>query len=160
MNHPKHSTPMRCFRVLLLLSVVLPVTLPAATAPAPIPLWPGTPPDETKPLPPEADQFKSPPDPLIAGRPIIRLGNVSTPTITIYRPDPAKDTGAAVVVCPGGGYYILAMDLEGTEVCEWLNTLGVTAVLLKYRVPGREGREHYANVMRQRCRMCSVRWVW
>lgn len=112
-----------------------------------MPLWPGTPPDEVKPLPPEADEFKSPPDPLIAGRPIIRLGNVSTPTITIYRPDPAKDTGATVVVCPGGGYYILALDLEGTEVCEWLNSLGVTAVLLKYRVPGREGRERYAAAL-------------
>ena len=118
-----------------------------AAEPAPIPLWPGTPPDETKSLPPEADQFKSPPDPLIAGRPIIRLGNVSTPTITIYRPDPAKDTGAAVVVCPGGGYYILAMDLEGTEVCAWLNSIGVTGVLLKYRVPGREGRERHAAAL-------------
>ncbi len=113
---------------------------------APIPLWPGTAPDETKPLPPEADTTK-PTDKLIAGRRIIKLGNVSTPTITIYRPDPAKDTGATVVVCPGGGYYILAMDLEGTEVCEWLNSIGVTGVLLKYRVPGREGRERYAAAL-------------
>jgi acetyl esterase/lipase len=131
----------------LLVWFFLPVVLALAAEPAPIPLWPGTPPDETKPLPPEADQFKSPPDPLIAGRPIIRLGNVSTPTITIYRPDPAKDTGATVVVCPGGGYYILALDLEGTEVCAWLNSIGVTGVLLKYRVPGRDGREHYAAAL-------------
>ncbi len=123
---------------------LLPAVLAAAPAPAPIPLWPGTPPDETKPLPPEADEFVPGKDPLIAGRPIIRLGNVSTPTITIYRPDPAKDTGAAVVVCPGGGYHILALDLEGTEVCTWLNSIGVTGVLLKYRVPAREGRERYA----------------
>jgi acetyl esterase/lipase len=73
-------------------------------------------------------------DNLIAGRPIIRLGNVATPTITLYQPT-AKNTGAAVVVFPGGAYRILAIDLEGTEVCDWLNSIGVTCVLLKYRVP-------------------------
>lgn len=100
------------------------------------PLWPGSVPGETGKLPPEADVNK-PTDPLIAGRAIIKLGNVSTPTMTIYAPDPAKKTGATVLVCPGGGYSILAIDLEGTEVCEWLNSIGVTAVLLKYRVPVR-----------------------
>jgi acetyl esterase/lipase len=138
---------MRLSQGLLLLVLLMPAVARAAETPVAIPLWPGTPPDESKQLPPEADEFKSPPDPLIAGRPIIRLGNVSTPTITVYRPDPVKDTGAAVVVFPGGGYYILAMDLEGTEVCEWLNSLGVTAVLLKYRVPGREGRPRYAAAL-------------
>jgi acetyl esterase/lipase len=119
----------------------------ALAAPSvPIPLWPGVVPGEKKILPAEADLNK-PTDPLIAGRPIIRLGNISTPTLTIYRPDPAKDTGAAVVVCPGGGYFILAMDLEGTEVCAWLNSIGVTGVLLKYRVPGRPGRERYAAAL-------------
>jgi acetyl esterase/lipase len=117
-----------------------------AAEPAPIPLWPGVAPDEPKPLPPEADMTK-PTDPLIAGRRIIKLGNVSTPTITIYRPDPAKDTGATVVVCPGGGYHILALDLEGTEVCTWLNSIGVTGVLLKYRVPARPGQERYAAAL-------------
>jgi acetyl esterase/lipase len=73
-------------------------------------------------------------DPLIAGKPIVRLGNVSNPTITLYSPS-GKNTGAAVVVFPGGGYHILAIDLEGTEVCDWLNSIGVTCVLLKYRVP-------------------------
>ena len=57
----------------------------------------------------------------------------------MFRPDPAKDTGAAVVICPGGGYYILAWDLEGEEVAAWLNSIGVTGVVLKYRVPRREG---------------------
>ena len=137
---------MKSFRLRPLL-FLLPVSLALAAEPAAIPLWPGPPPGETKALPPEADEFKGGTDPLIAGRPIIRLGNVSTPTITIYRPDPAKDTGASVIVCPGGGYYILALDLEGTEVCAWLNSLGVTGVLLKYRVPGREGRERYAAAL-------------
>lgn len=73
-------------------------------------------------------------DDLIAGKPLIRLGNVSTPTLTIYAPR-GTNTGAAVVVFPGGGYHILAIDLEGTEVCEWLNSVGTTCVLVKYRVP-------------------------
>ena len=73
-------------------------------------------------------------DNLIAGKPLIRLGNVSAPTLTLYTPKKAN-TGAAVVVFPGGGYHILAIDLEGTEVCDWLNSAGITCVLLKYRVP-------------------------
>src|ERR1700684_3431942 len=73
-------------------------------------------------------------DHLVAGKPVIRIGNVSTPTLTLYTPT-GKSTGAAVVVFPGGAYRILAIDLEGTEVCEWLNSIGVTCVLLKYRVP-------------------------
>jgi acetyl esterase/lipase len=75
-------------------------------------------------------------DNLIAGRPVVRLGNVSVPTLTLY---PAKAAASgfvpAVVVFPGGGYNILAIDLEGTEVCEWLNSAGIACALLKYRVP-------------------------
>ena len=71
---------------------------------------------------------------MMAGRPYIRLTNVSTPTITVF-PAKGKNTGAAVVVFPGGAYQILSMDLEGTEVCDWLNQIGVNCVLLKYRVP-------------------------
>jgi acetyl esterase/lipase len=78
-----------------------------------------------------------------AGEAVLRISNVSEPTITLY-PSPADiASGAAMIVCPGGGYNILAYDLEGDEVCEWLNSLGITAVLLKYRVPGREGRLRY-----------------
>ncbi|HEX3660563.1 MAG TPA: alpha/beta hydrolase [Acidobacteriaceae bacterium] len=73
--------------------------------------------------------------PLIAGQRVIRLGNVTEPTITLYKAPAAKNTHAAVVVFPGGGYSILAIDLEGTEVCQWLNRIGVNCVLLKYRVP-------------------------
>jgi len=71
---------------------------------------------------------------LVAGKPVIRLGNVSKPTITLYTPKD-NSSGAAVVVFPGGAYRILAIDLEGTEVCDWLTSIGVTCVLLKYRVP-------------------------
>ena len=73
-------------------------------------------------------------DHVVAGRPVYRVGNVSRPTLTLY-PAKANSTGAAVVVFPGGGYRILAIDLEGTEVCDWLNSIDVTCVLLKYRVP-------------------------
>jgi acetyl esterase/lipase len=72
---------------------------------------------------------------LVGGRPVIRLTDVSNPTLTVSWPDPAKANRTAVVVLPGGGYRILAMDLEGTEICQYLNSIGVTAILLKYRVP-------------------------
>lgn len=80
----------------------------------------------------------------IGGEPVLRMTDVSEPTITIYRAPDEVASGAAMVVCPGGGYNILAYDLEGTEICERLNNIGVTAVLLKYRVPRREGREKHA----------------
>jgi len=72
---------------------------------------------------------------LVGGRPWVQVGHVSRPTITVYAPK-GKNSGAAVVVFPGGGYWILAIDLEGTEVCDWLTSKGITCVLLKYRVPG------------------------
>jgi acetyl esterase/lipase len=98
-----------------------------------LPLWPGVAPGAPANLPPEVDTT-TPKEALIAGRPIIRLGNVSRPTLTVYSPK-GKNTGAAVVVFPGGAYRILAIDLEGTEVCDWLNSDGITCLLLKYRVP-------------------------
>jgi len=72
---------------------------------------------------------------LVAGKPWIAVRNVSRPTMTVYSPE-GNNTGTAVVVFPGGGYNILAIDLEGTEVCDWLTSKGITCVLLKYRVPG------------------------
>lgn len=97
-------------------------------------IWPGKPPGRQAAQGEEADQSK-PKTQLVAGKEVIRLGNVSTPMLTIYSPPEGKNTGAAVVVCPGGGYHILAYDLEGTEVCQWLQSIGVTGILLKYRVP-------------------------
>lgn len=70
-----------------------------------------------------------------AGRTITKVTNVTDPTITIVRPKGAAEATPAVVICPGGGYGILAWDLEGTEIAEWLNSLGVTGIVLKYRVP-------------------------
>jgi acetyl esterase/lipase len=127
-----------------LLVLFLTVTTAAATAFAadPIPLWPNGAPGEKGDIGEERDMSK-PGEGLVNGKTVIRLGNVSVPTITLYRPPAEKDTGAAVVVCPGGGYSILAYDLEGSEVCDWLNSVGVTGVLLKYRVPARKGLEKH-----------------
>ena len=114
----------------------------ADTVSEPIKLWKGIAPGDKGDLGVEHDSTKPGPD----GKPsdgIIRLANVSEPTITIYSPDKKKNTGAAVVVCPGGGYTILALDLEGSEVCKWLNSIGVTGILLKYRVPARPGQANY-----------------
>ena len=110
---------------------------PAVWRPAPgqtqIPLWPGTPPDmKAMPGPEYAISRK---EHLIAGKPWLAVANVSQPTLTVYAPQ-GKNTGSAVVVFPGGGFEVLAMDLEGTEICDWLTSRGVTCVLLKYRVPG------------------------
>lgn len=97
-----------------------------------IPLWPaGKMPD---PLPNSKPESIAISDNLIAGKPITDVFDVTQPTITIYPPK-INNTGAAVVVFPGGGFHGLAIDLEGTEICEWLASQGITGILLKYRVP-------------------------
>ena len=96
---------------------------------AQVPIWPGTVPDA---IPNPKPESVGPP----AGREWWpRANDVSRPTMTVYAPKD-RNTGVAVVVFPGGGYQFLAMDLEGTEICDWLTTRGITCVLLKYRVPG------------------------
>ena len=121
----------------LLLTLLLTVRVTADREPDTIlNLWPDQAPGVAMDVDEEKD-FTKPTDRLIAGRRIIKLGNVSNPQIHIFRPDPTKSNGASVVIAPGGGFSILAWDLEGTEVAEWLNTLGVTGIVLKYRVPTR-----------------------
>lgn len=127
----------------------------AFAGPVVLNLWPDKPPGNEPELPPEADLTK-PEDRLIAGRRIIKLGNVSTPQIAVFKPDPSLDTGAAVVICPGGGHHILAYDLEGTEVAEWLNTLGVTGIVLKYRVPFRNPDRRYEAAVQDAQRAMSL----
>jgi acetyl esterase/lipase len=114
-----------------------------AAGPPAEPIWPKGVPNDPGVAGEEMNMTK-PGDRAVAGRAVVRMGNVNTPTITVYRPPKEKDTGAAVVVFPGGGYSIVAVDLEGVEVCEWLNSIGVTGVLLKYRVPARPGRPRWA----------------
>lgn len=97
-----------------------------------VPIWPGAAPDAAQVTGPESSTTREH-DHLVAGKPWTYLERVSRPTMTVYSPA-GKNTGAAVVVFPGGGYQILAIDLEGTEVCDWLTGKGITCVLLKYRV--------------------------
>ncbi|MDR2388215.1 MAG: alpha/beta hydrolase [Tannerellaceae bacterium] len=106
---------------------------------SPILLFPGNAPGETTQLMESADRDGG----NTGGESVLRIMNVSEPTITYYPAPRETANGAAVIVCPGGGYNLLAYDLEGDEVCEWLNELGITAVLLKYRVPRRKGREKH-----------------
>ena len=92
----------------------------------------------------------------VGGASVLRLSGVSDPTITIYPASDEVATGAAIVVCPGGGYEILAYDLEGDEICQWLNEIGVTAVLLKYRVPRRTGLEKHTAPLQDVQRAISL----
>ncbi|MGA1992180.1 MAG: alpha/beta hydrolase [Bryobacteraceae bacterium] len=98
-----------------------------------MPIWPGAAPDPQPVAGPEAAE-SSGKDDLVAGRQVVAVSNVTRPTMTVYLPK-GQNTGAAVVVFPGGGYQILAIDLEGTEVCDWLTSKGIACVVLKYRVP-------------------------
>jgi acetyl esterase/lipase len=100
-------------------------------------IWPGAAPDARLVPGPE---YAEPGNTLVAGKPYLLVKNVETPTMTVYSPTVTTNTGVAMVVFPGGGYQVLAIDLEGTEICDWLTSRGITAVLLKYRVPvKREG---------------------
>jgi acetyl esterase/lipase len=97
-----------------------------------LPIWPGAAPDPQPVAGPEVASTSGK-EWLVAGRPAVSVNNVTKPTMTVYPPK-GKNTGAAVVVFPGGGYQGLVMDFEGTEVCDWLTPKGITCVLLKYRV--------------------------
>jgi acetyl esterase/lipase len=125
----------------LLLLFAAPCAAQTAWSPSPghtqVPIWPGVVPNAQPVDGPEAsgtvvDAVGSPK--LVAGRPWIYVDRVAQPTMTVYPPK-GDNTGVAVVVFPGGGYNVLAIDLEGTEVCDWLTSRGITCVLLKYRVP-------------------------
>ena len=120
---------------------------PASWQPSPghtqVPIWPGAVPDAQPIARAEVAEITGK-EFLVAGRPAVGVSNVSQPTMTVYSPQ-GKNTGVAVVVFPGGGYKTLAIDLEGTEVCDWLTPKGITCVLLKYRVPGNQGYPNTAS---------------
>jgi acetyl esterase/lipase len=119
------------FRLALSLTLAVALTAIAADGPSTtvMDLFPGPVPGETAPIGDEQVKKK--------GEAITSITNVSKPTLTINRPSPEKNTGVAVLVFPGGGYTNLAWEHEGTMVSEWLNSIGVTSVILKYRVPRR-----------------------
>jgi acetyl esterase/lipase len=98
-----------------------------------IKLFPEGVPEKAMHLQEKADREGKP----VAGEPVLRITDVDEPTVTVFNASEEVANGAAVIVCPGGAYNWLAYDLEGEEVCIWLSELGITAFLLKYRVPRR-----------------------
>jgi acetyl esterase/lipase len=102
-------------------------------------IWPDTPPDESGNI--GEEKFRMSPKldrkQVEVTEQTRLITNVTEPTLTIYRPAKGKDTGTAVLICPGGGYWDLYWQLEGEEVAAWLNSIGVTGIILKYRVPRR-----------------------
>ncbi len=119
------------------LSLVWPVA--AADNPMVIEVWPGTVPDETGTIGPERLRMSPKLDRrhVEVTEPTTMVTDVSKPTITIYRPTREKHIRTAMLICPGGGYWNLYWQLEGEEVAVWLNSIGVTGIILKYRVPRR-----------------------
>ena len=114
------------------LALALGAAAPAAEKPLVIDVWPGKAPGDKTEIGEEKVTESKPGE-----FPVKRLTNVSHPTLTVFKPAKEVDTGAAVVIAPGGGYAILAWDLEGEEVAQWLTSIGVTGIVLKYRVPRR-----------------------
>ena len=105
-------------------------------------VWPGATPDDAG-IPGQEkfrdDIVKNGKPYEVGGRPTKWLTNVTTPTLSIYRAPRGKDTGVSMLICPGGGYHNLGWDVEGEEVAVWLNSLGITGIILKYRCPRRPG---------------------
>lgn len=126
-------------RVILLLLCMIHIFSPSMSQEQTIKLFPEGIPGETTPM----EEKESREGNRVAKETVLRITDVSEPTITIYEAPEELASGSAIVVCPGGGYNLLAYDLEGDEVCLWLNELGITAILLKYRVPRREGKEKH-----------------
>ena len=111
-----------------MLALTLWVSPGRAAEPLVVDLWPGKPPGENGAIGEEKMSGT------VGSR---QLTNVSKPTLTIYRPEKDKDTGAAVIIAPGGAFRFLAWDHEGENVARWFNSIGVTGIILKYRVPRR-----------------------
>jgi acetyl esterase/lipase len=127
--------------------------VPIALWPAGLPALPGAP---AKFSPGPEQDMTTAKDNLVAGKSVTRTGNVTEPSVTFYPAPQQNNSGAAVVVFPGGGYRILAFDLEGTEVCSWLNSIGVNAALLKYRVPEPPGIPRYAAPLQDAQRAVGI----
>ncbi|MBN2313907.1 MAG: alpha/beta hydrolase [Sedimentisphaerales bacterium] len=110
-----------------------------AEPPLVVAVWPGTAPDEIGNIGKEKVRMspKSNRKRVEVTEPTKLVTNVTQPTLAIYRPVKEKETGTAVLICPGGGYWDLYWQLEGEEVAAWLNSIGVTGIILKYRVPRR-----------------------
>lgn len=131
------------------------ILLTKSKEPFTVNIWPGEAPGEIEKLPPEEDRTKDD-DKRVAGERLMRIGNVSTPQMEVFKPDPAIDNGTCVIIAPGGGHHILAYDLEGTEIAKWLNTLGITGIVLKYRVPARNPEKRWKAAVQDAQRTVSL----
>jgi acetyl esterase/lipase len=136
---------MRSFGLLAALWMLVSVVPARAAADAPqtLNVWPGKAPGDSSKIGKEEWQGK-------------KVTNVTEPTLAIYRPAKDKDTGVAVIVCPGGGYKQLMMSYEGEDVAQWLTTLGVTGIVLKYRVPAPPDVPHHLPALQDAQRSISV----
>jgi acetyl esterase/lipase len=138
------------FLLPLVAALCLAAALPAADGPTVVDVWPGKAPDE----PGGIGAEKVVPSPKLERKKVEvtestrMITNVTHPTLTVYRAPKEKDTGTAAIVCPGGGYWNLYWELEGEEVAAWLNSIGVTGIVLKYRVPRRPGEVEADPAMR------------
>ncbi len=115
-------------------------------------VWPNKAPGENKDIGPEKIEPSNPKD----SSPTIRLSNISSPTLTVYKPIEGKSNGVSIIICPGGGHRILAWDKEGTEVAEWLSSIGFTSFVLKYRVPARDESKRYFAAVQDAQRSVSL----
>lgn len=125
-----------------LLLILLVSSARAADKPLVIDIWPGKPAgDDPAKIGKEhfRDLIVNGKPYTVDGKPTKWLTNVTRPQIVIYRAPKEKDTGIAILICPGGGYHNLGWDVEGTEIAEWLNSIGITGIILKYRCPRRPG---------------------
>jgi acetyl esterase/lipase len=123
-------------RLALLLASLLVSTSLLAAEPVIVPLWPGRAPGDVGIAGQESSRIYQ--SPILKG-PTKLITNVSKPTVTIYSPPPDRNSGTAMLICPGGGYHDLFWELEGEEVAAWLNAHGITGIILKYRCPRRPG---------------------
>src|SRR6266550_4491958 len=132
-SRPRH--PFSKHALGLLAGLLLICSVNAAEEPLVLPVWPGVVPGDYGTIGPE--RVRAPSEAPTKNAKWIT--GVTKPTVTVFRPAKEKNTGTAILICPGGGYWNLAWDLEGEEVAAWLNTVGVTGLVLKYRVPRRPG---------------------
>src|SRR5262245_56051389 len=122
-------------RAIALLVGLLLANAAVAAEPLVVDLWPGKTPGDVGIKGEEKSRIHK--SPLVG--PTKLITNVTKPTLTVYRPPAGSNTGTAMVICPGGGYWDLYWELEGEEVAAWLNTVGMTGIILKYRCPRRPG---------------------
>jgi acetyl esterase/lipase len=124
------------FQLFICLFALLATAVAAAEDPTVLRVWPGEPAGESGTIGPE--RVRAPSE--APTKDAKWITNVKDPTITVFKAAQQKNTGIAVIICPGGGYWNLAWDLEGEEIAKWFNSVGVNCMVLKYRVPRRSGQ--------------------